>query len=145
MERSMPQSGGDTSAVRQRISRQLHDGPAQDIALAAIALDRLIVALETRRLSSADAHQARDHIDREALHNVRNHANADRVQLAIRRVNPTLEVVVIDGIGFTGASPDGHFGLEQIRELAEETGGRRNRHSRLDSNSQHDEYASATR
>ena len=31
--------------------------------------------------------------------------------------------VVDDGVGFTGGSPDGHFGLDQIRELAEETGG----------------------
>jgi signal transduction histidine kinase len=36
-----------------------------------------------------------------------------------------MEVAVIDdGVGFDGSSPPGHFGLEQIRELAEETGGR---------------------
>jgi signal transduction histidine kinase len=64
-------------------------------------------------------------IVREALHNVRKHANADSVRLEVRRVNDAVEIAVTDdGVGIQGNAPAGHFGLEQIRELAEETGGR---------------------
>jgi len=64
-------------------------------------------------------------IVREALHNVRKHANADSVRLEVRRVDDAVEIAVTDdGVGFQGAAPAGHFGLEQIRELAEETGGK---------------------
>jgi signal transduction histidine kinase len=63
-------------------------------------------------------------IVREALHNVRKHARADEVRLEVRRIDDHVEIAVVDdGVGFSGGSPDGHFGLEQIRELAEETGG----------------------
>lgn len=63
-------------------------------------------------------------IVREALHNVRKHARADEVRLEVRRIDDHVEIAVVDdGVGFSGDSPDGHFGLEQIRELAEETGG----------------------
>jgi signal transduction histidine kinase len=64
-------------------------------------------------------------IVREALHNVRKHSGADEVRLEVRRIDDNVEIAVVDdGVGFTGASPDGHFGLEQIRELAEESGGK---------------------
>ena len=64
-------------------------------------------------------------IVREALHNVRKHANADSVRLEVRRVDDAVEIAVTDdGVGIQGAAPAGHFGLEQIRELAEETGGK---------------------
>jgi signal transduction histidine kinase len=64
-------------------------------------------------------------IVREALHNVRKHANAESVQLEVRRIEHGVEVAVVDdGIGFDGMGQAGHFGLEQIRELAEGTGGR---------------------
>jgi signal transduction histidine kinase len=64
-------------------------------------------------------------IVREALHNVRKHADAESVRLEVRRAEDGVEIAVIDdGVGFEGPSPNGHFGLEQIRELAEETGGR---------------------
>ena len=63
-------------------------------------------------------------IVREALHNVRKHAGAEEVRLEVRRIDDHVEIAVVDdGVGFSGDSPDGHFGLEQIRELAEETGG----------------------
>jgi signal transduction histidine kinase len=63
-------------------------------------------------------------IVREALHNVRKHARADEVRLEVRRLDDHVEIAVVDdGVGFSGGSPDGHFGLDQIRELAEETGG----------------------
>ena len=183
----------ELGTVRKAISHDLHDGPTQELALAGMALDRLVTALGADQAISADARQARDLIDsavtgmrtvigklrtpqkpapsmtgplralvaeiapsapelaglevdfkdvsgvrlapeveramigivREALHNVRKHANADSVRLEVHRVNGEVEIVVTDdGVGFSGGSPDGHFGLEQIRELAEETGGR---------------------
>lgn len=183
----------ELGTVRKAISRDLHDGPTQELALAVMALDRLVAALGADHAIAADARQARGLIDsavtgirsvigtlrpprapapsmtgplralvaeltpsapelvglevdfqnvsgvrlapeveramigivREALHNVRKHANADNVRLEVRRVAGEVEIVVTDdGVGFTGGSPDGHFGLEQIRELAEETGGR---------------------
>ena len=64
-------------------------------------------------------------IVREALHNVRKHAAADSIQLEVRRGAHGVEVAVVDdGVGFDGMGQAGHFGLEQIRELAEGTGGR---------------------
>ena len=64
-------------------------------------------------------------IVREALHNVRKHAAADSVQLEVRRAGHEVEIgVVDDGVGFDGMGQAGHFGLEQIRELAEGMGGR---------------------
>ncbi len=63
-------------------------------------------------------------IVREALHNVRKHARADEVRLEVRRIDDHVEIAVVDdGVGINGRAADGHFGLEQIRELAEETGG----------------------
>jgi signal transduction histidine kinase len=64
-------------------------------------------------------------IVREALHNVRKHSQAESVRLEVRRVEDAVEIAVMDdGVGIQGKAPAGHFGLEQIRELAEETGGR---------------------
>lgn len=180
----------ELTTARKTISRELHDGPTQDLALAGLTLDRLVSALGADQAISADARQARDLIDRavlgmrkaigklrstqppapsitgplrellaemapgapefqvdfqevsgvrlapeveramigivrEALHNVRKHANADSVRLEVRRVNDAVEIAVTDdGVGIQGSTPAGHFGLEQIRELAEETGGR---------------------
>ena len=176
--------------ARKLIALELHDGPAQDLALAGLTLDRLVITLGADQAISADARQARDLIDRavlgmrkaigklratrvpapsitgplrellaeiapnapglevdfggvsgvklapeveravvgivrEALHNVRKHAQAESVRLEVRREADGMEVKVVDdGVGFDGSSPPGHFGLEQIRELAEETGGR---------------------
>jgi signal transduction histidine kinase len=64
-------------------------------------------------------------IVREALNNVRKHAAAESVQLEVRRAGHEVEIAVVDdGVGFDGMDRDGHFGLEQIRELAEGMGGR---------------------
>ncbi len=72
-----------------------------------------------------EVEQALVGITREALHNVRKHARAEMVRLEVHRVGSEVELVVHDdGIGFDGSAPPGHFGLAQIRELAEETGGR---------------------
>lgn len=187
---SLAEHEAELTTARKEISRELHDGPTQDLALAGLTLDRLVNALGADQAISADARQARDLIDRavlgmrksigrlraskpiapsitgplrellaemapgapdfqvdfqqvsgvqlapeveramigivrEALHNVRKHANADSVRLEVRRVDDAVEIAVTDdGIGIQGAAPAGHFGLEQIRELAEETGGK---------------------
>ncbi|MDQ3044296.1 MAG: sensor histidine kinase [Chloroflexota bacterium] len=175
-------------ATRRELGRELHDGPAHDLTLISMSLDRLnltgldaaatnelaqIRELAERGISGmrasigklrapqpktlgitgplrelvnefspdtppvavdfAEVHGVRlapeverviVGIVREALHNVRKHAQADSVRLEVHRRDDAVEVAVIDdGIGFAGDAPDGHFGLEQIRELAEETGG----------------------
>jgi two-component system, NarL family, nitrate/nitrite sensor histidine kinase NarX len=177
----------ELNSFRKNVSRDLHDGPTQELALASLTLDRLIQALGADQAVSADARQARDLIERsvdgmrkiigkvrstkqpapsitgplrallaeiatpelqvdfqevsgvclgpeveramvgivrEALHNVRKHAQAESVHLEVRRVDGAVEIAVSDdGVGLQGDVPAGHFGLEQIRELAEETGG----------------------
>jgi signal transduction histidine kinase len=179
----------ELTSFRKKVSRDLHDGPTQDLALASLTLDRLIDSLGKEQAASADARQARDLIDRsvdgmrkiigkvrstkppapsitgplrallaelaptapdfqvdfqevsgvclgpeveramvgivrEALHNVRKHAQAESVHLEVRRVDGAVEIAVTDdGVGIQGDTPAGHFGLEQIRELAEESGG----------------------
>jgi signal transduction histidine kinase len=179
----------ELNSFRKNVSRDLHDGPTQDLALASLTLDRLIDSLGKEQAASADARQARDLIDRsvdgmrkiigkvrstkppapsitgplrallaelaptapdfqvdfqevsgvclgpeveramvgivrEALHNVRKHAQAESVHLEVRRVDGAVEIAVTDdGVGIQGDTPAGHFGLEQIRELAEESGG----------------------
>ena len=178
--------------ARRATGRELHDGPAQELALACLALDRQMRPLGEDHVVNRDARQARELVNRgiegirsiitglrsrrndevalsvtgplralvaemapnapelkidfggvsgvqltpeveqalvgivrEALHNVRKHAHADSVKLEVRRIDSALEVAVIDdGVGFQGTSPPGHFGLDQIRELAVETGGR---------------------
>jgi two-component system nitrate/nitrite sensor histidine kinase NarX len=64
-------------------------------------------------------------IVQEALNNVRKHAGASRVDVALRRWAEGLEVRVRDnGQGFEpNAAPAGHFGLEIMRERAESIGG----------------------
>lgn len=65
-------------------------------------------------------------IVREALQNIRKHANASSVRVEVQRETDDLHVVVVDdGVGIEGkATPTaGHFGMEQMRELAEDMGG----------------------
>jgi signal transduction histidine kinase len=66
-------------------------------------------------------------IVREALQNVRKHAHASSVRLEVNRTDDELHVSVYDdGIGIEGnepESPPDHFGIIQMRELAEDLGG----------------------
>lgn len=180
----------ELSKARKEVARELHDGPAQELALAGYAIDRISTRLGPDHPSFTDAREARELVDRaifsirsvignarsarpaapsltgplrdllsqieppapemavsfqevsglrlvpeveramvgivrEALHNVRKHAHADSVRLDVRRIDDEIEVSVTDdGVGISGEVIEGHFGLEQIRELAEETGGR---------------------
>jgi signal transduction histidine kinase len=65
-------------------------------------------------------------IVREALQNVRKHANAQSVRLEVRRAEDELRLYVVDdglGIAKDHQRPEGHFGMELMQELAEDLGG----------------------
>jgi two-component system, NarL family, nitrate/nitrite sensor histidine kinase NarX len=67
-------------------------------------------------------------IVREALQNIRKHAGASSVRVEVQHAAHELQVMVLDdGSGFSGVPvsdrPGAHFGLEQMRELAEDMGG----------------------
>jgi signal transduction histidine kinase len=65
-------------------------------------------------------------IVREALQNIRKHSQAQSVRLEVRRADEELKVYVSDdGVGMQSgaAGPNGHFGLQQMRDLAEDLGG----------------------
>lgn len=63
-------------------------------------------------------------IVREAVQNVRKHANAQSIRLEVRRADDELRVLVTDdGMGMQRSHTPGHFGMEQMRELAEDLGG----------------------
>ncbi len=66
-------------------------------------------------------------IVREALQNIRKHAVASDVRVELQVEDEDLLVTVADdGVGFDSKKPvvrEGHFGMEQMRELAEDMGG----------------------
>jgi two-component system nitrate/nitrite sensor histidine kinase NarX len=66
-------------------------------------------------------------IVREAIQNIRKHAIASDVRVEVQLEDDDLLVTVADnGVGFSSGLPvarDGHFGMEQMRELAEDMGG----------------------
>ena len=66
-------------------------------------------------------------IVREAIQNIRKHAIASDVRVEVQLEDDELLVTVADdGVGFESEMPvarEGHFGMEQMRELAEDMGG----------------------
>jgi two-component system nitrate/nitrite sensor histidine kinase NarX len=66
-------------------------------------------------------------IVREAIQNIRKQANASDVRVEVQLEDEELLVTVADdGVGFGDRFPvtrEGHFGMEQMRELAEDMGG----------------------
>jgi signal transduction histidine kinase len=60
------------------------------------------------------------------LTNIRKHAQAKQVQVALTSLHNRLEISITDdGVGFSaGAVPHGHFGLQTMRERADSVGGR---------------------
>jgi signal transduction histidine kinase len=64
-------------------------------------------------------------IVQEALTNIRKHAQAERVKVTLAALNDRLEITIADdGVGITpGTIPQGHFGLQTMRERAESVGG----------------------
>lgn len=142
------QNTGETLYAREMVDRaierlrrsisDLRQRPATHVALSMTAPLRAVMAeiepdtvameVDIADISGVQLSPEIEHalvgITREALHNVRKHARADRVRLEVHQVGSEVELIINDdGVGFDGASPPGHFGLEQIRELAEETGG----------------------
>jgi histidine kinase/DNA gyrase B/HSP90-like ATPase len=63
-------------------------------------------------------------IVQEALRNVRKHAGAQTVRITIHRERHGIDVTIEDdGAGFEASTFPGHFGLDQMRERAEISGG----------------------
>jgi len=155
---------------RAELSHTLHAGPAQDMAMAHMALAHLLsadidpaiadaarIALAYVRLAGENLRQfmmrlrgepvgetaIRDPaqgtgsffpgigqedailaIVREAIRNSRTHAQAETVTVTVTRGHDGLRVQLTDdGQGFSGPPPAGHFGLAEMRELAEGLGG----------------------
>jgi signal transduction histidine kinase len=103
-----------TGPLRALVAEMAPTSPSLEVDIAEVSGVKLAPNVERAMIG----------IVREALHNVRKHAGADEVRLEVKRLDDHVEIAVVDdGVGFSGESPDGHFGLEQIRELAEETGG----------------------
>lgn len=63
-------------------------------------------------------------IAQEALHNIRKHSNASTIKLSLMQHDACLELIIEDnGTGFDIQSKfDGHFGLRNMQERAEEVG-----------------------
>jgi signal transduction histidine kinase len=103
-----------TGPLRALVAEMAPTSPSLEVDITEVSGVRLAPHVERAMIG----------IVREALHNVRKHSRAEEVRLEVRRIDDHVEIAVVDdGVGFSGASPDGHFGLEQIRELAEESGG----------------------
>ena len=103
-----------TGPLRALVAEMAPTSPSMELDISEVSGVRLAPQVERAMIG----------IVREALHNVRKHARADEVRLEVRRIDDHVEIAVVDdGVGFSGGSPDGHFGLDQIKELAEETGG----------------------
>lgn len=104
-----------------------------------IAIDASELEMDLKQISGVqmvpEIERAVVGIVREALQNVRKHANASSVRLEVNRTDEELHVCVYDdGIGIANTAPasiHGHFGIEQMRELAEDLGG----HLSIDSQS----------
>jgi len=103
-----------TGPLRALVAEMAPTSPALEVNISEVSGVKLAPQVERAMMG----------IVREALHNVRKHAHAEEVRLEVRRVDDHVEIAVVDdGVGLTGRAAEGHFGLEQIRELAEETGG----------------------
>src|SRR5690606_41711848 len=107
------------SQVRERGSGMVATETSQpEVALALDELSGVRLAREVERAVVG--------IVREALQNIRKHANAASVRVEVQRQADDLHVLVADdGVGMErGPEPsEGHLGLEQMRERAEELGG----------------------
>lgn len=106
-----------TSQLRS-LANSLGEMPNLELALQQVSGARLAPEVERTVIG----------IVREALHNIRKHADANSVRVEVAREDDALHLQVIDdGRGF---QPDDlvdqaeqHFGMTQMRELAQEMGG----------------------
>jgi len=83
-------------------------------------------SLETEPEMSWESKQALYRIAQEALHNAGRHARAKRVGISLGQDDSQIQLEVWDdGVGFDPRdAPPGHFGLNTMRERADELGGR---------------------
>lgn len=115
-----PASGQGTAMTAQlrSLANTLGEMPNLELALQQVSGARLAPEVEKAVIG----------IVREALQNIRKHADAESVRVEVQREDGRLRVQVIDdGNGFQPGEPhlgpDQHFGMEQMRELAQEMGG----------------------
>ncbi|MEX1157511.1 MAG: histidine kinase, partial [Thermomicrobiales bacterium] len=115
LRRPAPARRGITGQLRALVTNMAPDAPEFEVDFKQISGVQLVPELERAVVG----------IVREAIQNVRKHANAQSVRLEVRRAEDELRLYVIDdGIGMTdGSGPHGHFGMEIMRELAEDLGG----------------------
>ena len=110
--------GAAITAQLRTLASSLSEMPNLQLALQEVSGARLAPDVERTVLG----------IVREALQNIRKHADAKTVQVEVTREGEALRVLVADdGHGFQPeqqqADPGQHFGLLQMRELAQELGG----------------------
>jgi len=137
LDQSLAAARGGLGEARRAI-QALRASPLEERGLLG-ALDELGAAVEARSSISVATYldkqvgnldpqleQAVYRIADEALTNVVRHSNASEAQLSLARRNGKIELQVRDnGAGFdsTEAAPDGHVGLQGMRERAELVGG----------------------
>ena len=110
--------GPAITAQLRTLASTLPEMPTLELALQEVSGTRLAPEVERSVIG----------IVREALQNIRKHAAANSVRVEVTREGDALRVLVSDdGQGFQVAERTdevgGHFGLVQIRELAQELGG----------------------
>lgn len=110
--------GPAMTAQLRSLAHTLGEMPNLELALQQVSGTRLAPEVEKTVIG----------IVREALHNIRKHAHASSVRVEVQRDEEQVHVQVIDdGKGFQPgeplSGPDQHFGMEQMRELAQELGG----------------------
>lgn len=115
LRRPAPARRGITGQLRALVGHMAPDAPEFEVDFKQISGVQLVPELERAVVG----------IVREAIQNVRKHANAQSVRLEVRRADDELRLYVIDdGVGMlSGSGPNGHFGMEIMRELAEDLGG----------------------
>lgn len=114
---STGQIAGITGQLRSLVS-SLGELPNLELAMQQVSGVRLAPEVERTVIG----------IVRESLHNIRKHAAANSVRVEVQQEGEHLRVLVEDdGRGFQPgqgpAEPELHFGVKQMRELAQELGG----------------------
>ena len=131
LDRSIGELRRTIGEVRRPVTqRRGITGQLRSLA-SSIAIDASEFEMDLKQISGVhlvpEIERAVVGIVREALQNVRKHANASSVRLEVSRTDEELHVCVHDdGVGIDGDGPRSlpdHFGIEQMRELAEDLGG----------------------
>lgn len=116
LRRPAPARRGITGQLRALVTTIVPEEPEFELDVKQISGVQLVPEVERAVVG----------IVREALQNVRKHAHAQSVRLEVRRAEDELRLYVIDdGVGIDDGTqrPAGHFGMELMRELAEDLGG----------------------